>query len=481
MKYSDKVFIIFFVLVSALSGSDKVDFRFSGDKYFTEEILLSVIKGNRSPEQSIEGLIDHYADKGFPFVSVKIDSIRLYDQCRTVFVTIDSGDYIRIDDIIFKGAAVTKKESLTKLAGIIPGEKFSETRIKEASEWLFRSGFFEKRPDFEIISTGPDRYGVSFGLSEKKYNEIMFLGGFNSDDGGSTLTVHSLLKAGNLFGTMRKFRLLWEREGETYEKLKFYYREPFLAGIRLSTEAEYGQIFRKNAYLKRNFLIGQKYTYGPGSGITYGIEKEYFYSDTLKTDGSPESVITSYRTGIEYNTSGENVMIPEEAGTSVRAEFSTVNIDKRSTADQNGIELLFSAEKNISMTRNLLFRMSVTYNQMIFDDDLPDYARLVFGGADSFRGYREDTFISDIYILNSADFYITDNLRSAAIDVFTDVCSYNQGSGKIKKIKELESLISYGIGIIYRTSSGQISVHAAVPHSEGFSETVVHARYAFRF
>ncbi len=481
MKYSDKVLVILLTLFSVSSGSDKVDFKFSGEKYFTEEILLSVIEKDRSAEHNIEGLIDHYTDKGFPFVSVKIDSIKLFDHGRTVFVTINSGDYVRIDDVIFNGAAVTSKESLTKLTGIRQGEKFSETRIKEASGWLYGSELFEKRPGFEIISTGSGRYGVSFGLLEKKYNEIMFLGGFNSEEGGSTFTVHSVLNAGNLFGTMRKFRLLWEREGESSEKLKFYYREPFMAGIRLSTEAEYGQVFKKESYLKRNFRIGQKYTYDPGSGIIYGIEKEYFYSDTLKTEDSPEAVITSYSTGMEYNTSNENNMIPQEGGSSIRANVSTVNIDKRGVPDQNGIELLFSADNNIIMTRNLLLRMSVKYDQMIFDDDLPDYARLVFGGADSFRGYREDTFISDIYILNSADFYITDNIRSAAIDIFADVCSYNQGSGMIKKINELESLISYGVGIIYRTSSGQISLHAAVPQNEGFSETVVHARYSFRF
>lgn len=481
MKYSGKALIILLTIFSLSSGSDKVEFRFSGEKYFTEEILLSVIEKDISAEHNIERLIDHYADKGFPFVSVKVDSIKLSNQSRTVFVTIDSGDYVRIDDIIFKGAAVTSKKSLTKLTGIRPGEKFSETRIREASDWLYSSELFEKRPDFEIISTQSGRYGVRFGLTEKKYNEIMFLGGFNSEDGGSTLTVHSVLNAGNLFGTMRKFRLFWEREGENSEKLRFYYREPFLAGIRLSTEAEYGQIFKKEAYLKRSFWIGQKFTYNPGSGIIYGIEREYFYSDTLKTEDSPETVITSYGTGIEYNTSNEKNMIPEEGGPSIRVNISSVNIDKRGMPDQNGIELLFSADNNIIMTRNLILRVSVKYDQMIFDDDLPDYARLVFGGADSFRGYREDTFISDIYILNSADFYITDNLHSAAIDIFADICSYNQGSGKINKINELESLISYGAGIVYRTGSGQISVHAAVPQSEGFSETVVHARYSFRF
>ncbi|MGD9706175.1 MAG: hypothetical protein AB7V07_00715 [Candidatus Delongbacteria bacterium] len=482
MKFSVKLFFLLLTLISASFASDPVNYIFSGEKYFTEDILLSEIDPALSAEQNIEVLLDLYVNKGFPFASVKVDSLHNYEGVKSIFLSVNAGNYVRTDDIIFSGADVTSKESLKKLTGLKSGERFSERSVLRAADWIYSSRLFVKRPDFSIVSLPSGNFGVKFCVTEKKYNEIMFIGGYHSSDKeGSTYSVNSVLNADNLFGTMRKLRILWEREGEDAEKLRLYYKEPFLAGIRLSTEVEYGQVFRKELYLKRSFMISQKYSYDPLSGITYGIEKEYFFSEIPEITGEGETVVTRYSTGIEYGDTDNGILIPEDTGLSFSAGLSSVNIEKPGMSDRNGIEIIISPDMNIKFTKNIFLGISSEYDHMIFDESVPEYARITFGGADSFRGYREDAFISDIYILNTADLYLVENSGSVAIDIFTDVCSYNGKNDNIDKIRDLETLLSFGIGIIYATQSGQISLHAAIPQSEGFSEAVVHAMYSFRF
>ena len=481
MKFYDRLLILLLTSIAVSFGSEPVKYIFSGEKYFTEDILLSEINTGNSVGHNIELILDLYVDKGFPFALVKIDSVGFSEGVKSVFLSINAGSYVRIDDINFSGVNVTSKVSLKKLTGLKSGERFSEKNILRAADWIYSSGLFVKRPDFNIVSLPSGNFGVKFNVTEKKYNEIMFIGGYHSEEEGSTFSVNSVLNADNLFGTMRKLGILWEREGESSEKLKLYYKEPFLAGIRLSTEAEYGQIYRKDLYLKRSFRAGQKFSFDPLSGITYGIEKEYFYSKVLENSGDLEAIVTSYSTGIEYGDSDNDGLIPGKTAFWMSAGLSSVNIEKRGMSDRNGMEIILDPDLSIKFTRNIFLRISMNYDHLIFDEIVPDYARLAFGGADSFRGYREDAFISDIYILNSADIYMVENSGSVAIDFFVDACSYNDEEDNIDKIRELDTLLSFGVGIIYKAQSGEISVHAAVPQREGFSAAVVHAIYSFRF
>ncbi len=455
-------------------------YHFSGEKYFTDRILTNVTDITGSVESNVDRILDLYVEKGFPFATVRIDSIFSENEDAAVYLTINSGDYVRIDEILFEGADRTSKKSLLTLSGLKKGEKFSENKAGEASEWLYRSGLFRNKPGFDLFRNPGNKFGLKYKVKEKKYNELIFLGGYSSGDDEIVLSFMSVFNSDNLFGTMRKLGFLWERTKNYSEKFDLKYTEPFIAGIHLSTKGEFIQDFRNDQYLKRSFYIGQKYEFDPKSGIRYGISREFFYPDTLALSGQREAVTTKYHAGTEYSLKSGEYPAESDGGFSFLADIASVSISIEDSSDMKGLEIKLNPGYISELSKRIFLRSDINYEQVVFNGNIPDFGKLSFGGADSFRGYREDMFVSDIKFLNSWDLFFVPE-QGVAFRLFADICAYNPAAESIKKIDGLSVLYSYGAGMIYVADSGEISLTVAIPNREGFGESVIHAKYSFRF
>ncbi len=478
MKYSHRPILIIFAFFTICTA--ETAYYFSGGKYFTDQILTDAIDTTISVEDNISRILDLYVEKGFPFATVKVDSVLTGIEGGAVYLKINSGSYVRIDEILFEGAVKTAKSSMLTLSGLKKGEKFSEKKSAEASEWLYRSGLFLYRPGFDIFRSAWNKFGLSYKVAEKKYNEIIFLGGYSSGSEGSVLSFLSVFNSDNLFGTMRRISFLWERTKDYSEKFDLKYTEPFLFGMHLSTTAEFRQDFRNDLYLKRSVYAGQKYEFDPEAGVKYGFLKEFFYPDTLAVTDRNDAVTTKYHAGVEYSVKSGEYPVEGDGGFSLSADVASVNISVKDSADMNGFQIKLNPGYIIEFTKRIFIGTGINYEQAVFTGRIPDFGKISFGGAGSFRGYREDMFLSDIEILNSWNVFFVPE-RGIAFRLFGDLCAYNPSAENIEKISGLDVLYSYGAGMIYITDSGEISLTVAVPHSEGFGDSVIHAKYSFRF
>jgi outer membrane protein assembly factor BamA len=481
MKFCLKIIISILFCISAARGGN-ISLRLSGSPYFSEKILSDAVNGinSREPDKIPDALLDFYMEKGFPLAVIVIDSISAEGPDIFVSLTIDSGDYVKISKTVFSGTKVTKPEALLIQSRLKAGEKFSEKEANEASDRLYRSKLFLKRPKWEIFKDASG-YGLKYSLAEKKYNELMLLGGFSSDEKKRDYSVLAEIKFDNLFGTMRKAAVLWDRSGDIYEKLRLYYKEPFILSFPISTEARFSQNYAKETSLTRLFGAAQSYSFDPRSSVSYGFSIETIYPDSLYSGRLNEIETVKYFGGTEYSTLYDIKPVPSGSGWRVSGVLTSTRIDIKDSVSLNGVEMLFESETLTKISKNIYLDLKAMYNQAVFKENIPDFSRISFGGLLSFRGYREDFFRSDIFLKQSADLIFAADSEDFAFSIFGDLCQFNPGTGNIRKLSELLFLRSYGAGIIYEIGAGQMQVTIGVPEREGFTQSVVHIRYSVRF
>jgi outer membrane protein assembly factor BamA len=480
-RYSRKA-VICLLLLSYLSAGWSFELKISGNPYFSENILNDALSDipDTDPESIAGAVLDLYVEKGFPLALVTIDSVTGRGPDRKFYLNIDSGDYVRIEKTVFSGANFTKHHAMMKRSGLADGRVFNERTAKEASDWLFGTELFTKRPTWKIFKDAKG-YGLNYTVSEKKYNELMLMAGYASNDAGNEYSVYAGLKFDNLFGTMRKSKLLWDRNGEYYERIKFYFKEPFLMSFPLSTEVHFNQNYKKDAALRRLIGAGQEYYFDPRSSVNYGMTKETVYPDSLYSGSQNMIGILKYHGGFGYSTLYNAGLIPDETGWKLKVSAASVQIDIKDSVEFSGSEVLVKAGLLTRYSENIYLDLKTGYEQAFFKENVPEFGRINFGGASSFRGYREDFFISDVMILNSADLIFATDPRDLAFSLFADLCAFNPGSENISSFSEMTVLRSYGGGLIYESGSGVIHAVIGVPEKEGFSQSVVHVRYSVRF
>lgn len=487
MKYYLKTLIL--ITLAPVYSADSLKLHYSGSPYFTDEILDSEITElvylqSKEPASIVpeimNRLLDFYSDKGFPLAVIKTDSLRTSETILDVYLNIESGGYVRIDKVEFRGNKITRADALLKQSQIEIRSRFSETELKNACSMIYKTGLFKDRPDFSIFKTG-NEHGILISVDEKKYLSIMLMGGYSAGDTEDNFSGLAEIRADNIFGTLRKAEILWERNGGESENLNLMYREPFIFSYLIASRIKFDQKFRKGYFLSREYGFKEEFDIDPGSSVRGGISRKTVYPDSLYSGSENDIVTDRYTGGMNYSTEDIYEAIPRSAGFFVDGEIAALNIDIKDSVELKGIQVSLSASVVKEISKLYFVKFSTQYDHVIFDEEIPEFNRIYFGGASSLRGYREEFFRTDVFIKQSAEIYFVPDRDELAFSMFFDNAFYNRNSMNIQKIRGLSTLSSYGGGLIVKFRTGEVSAMIGIPAGAGFSESMIHVRYSVKF
>jgi outer membrane protein insertion porin family len=156
-----------------------------------------------TPEALEARLIDHYRDRGFPFVQVQSRVTVNRETARvTLRLDVNKGDHARVGELHLEGNDRTRDSHVRKRTGIDRGDEFRSSELFMGEQRLRETGLFrsvEIQPD--PVRTEPGIVGLKVLLEENEPGEVSLRAGYGTLEGprgGLALAYRNLFGGGEL-------------------------------------------------------------------------------------------------------------------------------------------------------------------------------------------------------------------------------------------------------------------------------------------
>ena len=446
-------------------------------------------KGNI--ESAFSNIFDYYENIGFPFASIKIESVQFVDDSSThdhtvnLFLTIDAGTKSKIDKIEIEGNTKTKDNVITRALQIEKGESYSQKQIDDIPDKLNRLRFFEpvEVPTYFINSKNEGVLKIS--VKEKQTNYFDGIAGYIPPANNNTkgyLTGFVNINLRNLFGTGRAASFRWQQENQYSQELEIQYLEPWLFGFPFNVQGSLFQRKQDSTYVQRNFEGALEYIATPEISASVIVNTQ----STIPTERNV-NVFTVYNSSAF--TSGVNLKIDTRddfyAPTSgilfinsykftqktINGPAQFITADTKTKLNFQRLEFDFSIFKQLLSRQVLAFAV---HARELRGSDFEISDLYFLGGARSLRGYREKQFQGNRIIWSNLEYRFLLTRRTFAF-LFFDSGYFLRNADETRQIAEISGFRNgYGFGINLETSLGVLGVSFALGKGDSISEGKIH-------
>lgn len=410
-----------------------------GNQVFNEKELLSVFQTNIFNESEfvadIDRIIKKYENCGYPYCTVKIDSISLNADNVDVWLQIIEGPLIRISDIKIEGNRITKDYVILRELTIKQGDIFREYKIRESVQRVNRLEFIEL-----VESNLVNRDEFYIHIKEKPSSFINGAFGYGKPGFMGAIELEVL----NLMGTGRVGSGRWQKTDTTSTFFDFKYKEPWVLGYPIHLvgyffQRAYLSYVKNRAELLLDIPATTTLTVSAGMSWTW-----VRYND---------NITTRYREmlGIEFNST-HNLSANSRVHYRAKSEWDVYKLEESMLNLDNWIS---------SPIPTIVLFLSANFGA-ILRKEVELYDKIKVGGARTLRGYWEEEFsASKVGWLNiEGQKSIT---SYAFIFPFYDIGYID---GEIKQ--------SFGFGIAAKSPIGVIKIVYGLPKGAAFIDGKLH-------
>jgi outer membrane protein insertion porin family len=442
-------------------------------------------------ENSINTLLSDLENKGFPFASVTIQSVFLYDDSLNeehyadLYLILEEGRKSKIDKIEVSGNTSTKDYVIIRELRINTGEEYSQDKVEDLPKRLNKLRYFDPVPVPQFYIDSKDNGVLLINVREKNTNNFDGIIGYvpppnDKEKGYVTGLVNVTLR--NIFGTGRAAAIRWQKLTRESQELELKYLEPWLFGYPFNINAELFQRIQDTTYVQRRF----------GGAIEFLATEDISASAFVST----EEVIPTERTipvFTVYNssslTSGLGLKIDlrdDPLAPTGGVLFETVYSFSRKKINGPAEYITPNLETNPNLQRitagfsayyELFFRniLALSVNGKELRGPFFEQSDLwKFGGTRTVRGYREEQFLASRIAWSNLEYRLMLTQRSYAF-VFYDAGYYFIQGDPERKVAENEDYIfGYGMGITVETAIGLLGVSFALAQGDSFSDGKLH-------
>lgn len=441
-------------------------------------------------EESISAVLDHYENTGYPFASIKIESVYFFTDSLNekkyadVYINIDKGLLCRIDKIEIEGNTKTKDYVITREVRNLNGKFYDQSLIDKIPEQLNRLRYFEpiEQPGYYLNNNNEGILKII--IKEKETNNfdgiIGYVPGNDSEKGFFTGYVNISLR--NLFGTGRSAAIRWLQENRNSQELELKYLEPWLFGFPFNIEAGLNQRKQDSTYVQRSLTGKLEYL------ASEEISSSLLISTTSTIPTERQNKIftvfnsTSFSTGINLKIDTRNDIYAPTKG------IILVNTYKYTSKSINGpIEYITPTTRTENNFQHI--EIDFGFYQEIFSEQiiaLGVHARelkgtdieisdlYLLGGTNTLRGYREKQFTGNRILWTNLEYRYLLTQRSFAF-LFFDTGYFLRNENIERNITKLDGFkIGYGLGLNIETGLGILGVSFALAKGDSFSDGKIH-------
>ena len=360
---------------------------FMGNNYITESKLSSKLpKRNLTLLElanSFEILAEYYADNGFLFADVRLDSLKNNNEQFTAFIKIDEGKFCQFTEYKFKGNKTTRDEKLIRISRLGRIRNITPAILQQAENNIRTKRYIK------ICYLIPlDHSKLLFQVEEDRMSLISGILGYdNSKKGNNRITGWVDLEFMNLYGTDRSLALNWQHISADISSIELKYHESGFSRFPVNADL---LIYRQevDSTFIRSKFEGEIYYYDLYNryGIFFGKE------DIFPGSGKPATIDkTSFnKLGIIWDmTALDNILNPS-SGTEIYLKYYYIfnTVDEKDLRKQ-AVEIMWA--KYFDLGRNFVLGFDANAN-VIENKQLIEFEVYELGGAKSLRGFNENEF-----------------------------------------------------------------------------------------
>ena len=432
------------------------DIHFSGNRYFSDEKLKSMISTKKGQPFSIEKInddlhttVDVYGERGYPFCEAILDSFYIDNDKISVYWQIEENDFVRISELVFEGNKITKDKILRLILNFQKNEIYKNSRVELAEHNLLRKQFIESAKIRPISKSE-----LLVQIKEKQMNHFQGVLGLSSakDDLSfvDRLTGFIDFSFMNIAGTDRDINLSWKKLKKNSSQFNISYKEPFILNQQISAKISLKRKSIDTIYVYTDFQIKSVFLLRNYNkiGLSYNIISSLLNTvHTRKNGVGTELVIDRLDNPINPHIGYSLFLAYNINWKSKKSYNQKVSLDTQHIipiSKKSAIALLGSSK--------LLF---------ITGDTLSQYDLFTFGGYNDLRGFIDNQFVSAKFGVLSIEYrYLF--TRSSRLFTFLDYAYYLDYD-----YDEYKNLFGVGFGVSLKSRIGIIKIDYGIGHQDG--------------
>ncbi len=436
----------------------------------------------RELARAFEKIIGWYENNGYPFVSVKIDSLKIESDHITGSIHVEKNKQYLIDSVQVVGNARLNQKFLYRYLDIYPRSLYNEKAIAAVSKKLKQLPFLvERRAPEARLSEGDNKLIVF--IDKKEASQFDGIIGLLPDAATKRTVITGDLKLKLVNGILRNgetFDLEWRRLQSQTQDLSGRMIYPYLFGTPAGADYALKIYRRDSSFIDVNNNIGMQYYF---SGLNnFKIFYRQRSSNLISTSGLKFATALPDYADISTNAYGLALFLEKldyrfnpHRGTAVNMSVQTGNRRIRKNPnvnDQVYKDLLLNSTQYqaeiqlnafIQLYRNNVLRLgmqgaTVFGNSVIFVNEL-----FRIGGLRTLRGFDEESIFASTYIIPTVEYRFLFAENSNLL-LFAEGAWYENNSNR-KYLSDVP--VSLGAGINFETAAGILGINYALGNQFG--------------
>jgi outer membrane protein assembly factor BamA len=422
-----------------------------------------------------EALIRYYENNGYPFASVKLDSIIIDHEEISAVLNLTKNQLERIDSIIVKGDAKIANVYIYNYLGIKPGSLYNESQLIKVNTRIAELPFVRSTRSANVTFT--KRYNKLFlYLEKKRASQFDGIVGVlpNNVTGKILFTGDVHLSLQNALGRGELIDMNWRRLQTQTQDLKMRLVYPFLLKSPLGVDYNFKLYKKDTTFLDVNQNIGVQYLLIGGNYLKIFYNSKI--SSLLSTKGlefattlPPVIDVNTnlYGLGLKFERLDYRLNPRKGFYTLMNASVGSKSIKKNTKLNPvayDGIKLnstIYTADFDGSLFIPFFSRMTFKIGtQAAFIQGETTFQNELFriGGLKSLRGFDEESIYASAFtILKLECRYILE--QNSYMYLFGDGAWYEN--------RNVASYVNdfpygFGAGISFQTKAGIFSINYAL-------------------
>ncbi|MDP5091691.1 MAG: hypothetical protein NWQ17_00180 [Polaribacter sp.] len=404
----------------------------------------------RDLKQTLFSISESLDNQGKSFSKVQLKNIQIKDKTLFADLEINPSEKRTIQKIVIKGYENFPISFLKNYFRIKPSTIFNQKKMEEISTNSKNLPFIKEIKPPEVLFT-KDSTKLYVYLSKRQNNSIDGIVNFASKENGGVLFNGMLdVRFQNIINTGERFEIFWNSIAEERQEFKITTEIPYIFNSIFSPEIAFSIYKQDSTFLNTNFKANLKFSLD--SFYKLGVQYESESSENLEQllENNIETFSNNfYGIYFSYTKPRNDVFYFNKFHFEINPAFG-----KRKTS--NDISNQFKIKTNLSYIwdinpRNSLYIRNET--GYLNSDTYLTNELFRIGGANSIRGFNEQSIFTESYTFFNIEYRILTNSTSYLYTI-TDF-------GRFSSFNEQKNALGLGIGYLFNTGNSQLNINAS--------------------